>query len=144
MKKFIIAAIAIIAFTANTFAADTNDKTISLFKAAYPNATNVHYKLLGEVVSISFVVNNTSMQAFYNNDGEQVAVSRETSINRLPARAITTLNSKYPGYTTTEVIEMEHSTEGTSYYVSLEKNNQKVITQVSVDGSVSVFKKYNK
>jgi hypothetical protein len=141
MKKFIIAAITVITLATSAFAADTNDKTLSLFKAAYPGAEKVHYKALGELVSISFVLDNTTMQAFYNADGEQVAVSRVIDYKNLPLRAVTTLQNKFNDYTATEVIEMDHSTEGTSYFVSLVNNSQKVVVKVSVSGEVSVFKK---
>lgn len=141
MKKLLIAAITVITLTASAFAADTNDKMLNLFKAAYPTAEKVHYKAVGELVSISFVLNNTNMQAFYNSEGEQVAVSRVIAYNNLPSRSQITLASKFKGFTATEVIEMDHSTEGVSYYVSLESNNQKVIAQVSTGGEVSIFKK---
>lgn len=141
MKKFITAVITVITLTASAFAADYNDKAISLFKAAYPGASNVHYKTVGELVSIRFQLDSTSMQAFYNLDGEQVAVSRAVNFQKLPMRAQRDIESRYNGYTATEVIEMEHSTEGTSYYVSLSASGRKVIVQVSLAGEVSVFKK---
>ncbi|GGH78002.1 opacity protein-like surface antigen [Filimonas zeae] len=141
MKKFIIAAITVITLATSAIAADTNDKAMNLFKAAYPGAEKVHYKAVGELVSITFQLEGTSMQAFYNAEGEQVAVSRVIDYKKLPLRAVTTLENKFNGYTATEVIEMDHSTEGTSYYVSLVNDSQKVIAQVSMNGEVSVFKK---
>ena len=141
MKKFIIAAITVIALATSAFAADTNEKTMNLFKAAYPGATNIQYKALRELVSVSFVLDSTSMQAFYNADGEQVAVSKVITYQQLPLRATITLENKFKGYTTAEVIEMDHSTEGVSYYVSLVNDSQKVIAQVSTSGEVSIFKK---
>ncbi|BAV05487.1 hypothetical protein SAMN05421788_10561 [Filimonas lacunae] len=140
MKKFIIAAITFITLATTAFAADNNSHVASLFKAAYPNATNVHYKSIGEVVSISFVDNGNNMQAFYN-EGEQIAISRTISLQQLPSRAITALQNRFNGYATTEVIELDHNIEGTSYYVSLETSSQKVVAQVSVNGEVSLFKK---
>ena len=80
------------------------------------------------------------MQAFYN-EGELVATSRAISYQQLPSRAVTTLQSKYSNYTTTEVIELDHNVEGSTYYVSLENNSQKVVVKVSTTGDVSVFKK---
>ncbi|GGH77994.1 hypothetical protein HNQ91_003979 [Filimonas zeae] len=141
MKKFIIAAITVITLATTAFAADTNDKTMNLFKAAYPGAEKVHYKAVGELFSVSFVLDGTNMQAFYNAAGEQIAVSRSIAYKNLPARAIVALENKFKGYAATEVIEMDHSTEGSSYYVSLVNDSQKVIAQVSVSGEVSVFKK---
>lgn len=140
MKKFIIAAITLFAFTAS-FAADNNSKALSLLKAAYPGATQIHYKEMGELVSIRFVADSTQMEAFYNSDGEQVAISRTITLDKLPLRAGTELSKQFPGYTTTDVIEMNHSTEGTSYYVSLVNSKQHIIAQVSANGEVSVFKK---
>ncbi|GGH59588.1 hypothetical protein HNQ91_000661 [Filimonas zeae] len=141
MKKFIIAAIALISFTTATFAAGNNDKAMDLFKASYPGATQVHYKTVGELVSVRFVLDNTRMEAFYNEEGEQVAISKAISYQNLPVTAIRNIEQKFNGYTATEVIEMEHNTAGTSYYVSLVNNGHKVIVQVRLNGEVSVFRK---
>lgn len=141
MKKFIIAAITVITLITSAFAADVNDKTLNLFKAAYPGAEKVHYKTVGELVSITFVLNNTSMQAFYNEEGEQVAVSRVIAYKQLPLKAIHVLGNKFCGYTATEAIEMEYKNEDTAYYVSFVNDSQKVIVKVSAGGEVSTFKK---
>ncbi|GGH78010.1 hypothetical protein HNQ91_003975 [Filimonas zeae] len=141
MKKFIIAAITVITLVTSAYAADVNDKTLNLFKAAYPGAEKVHYKTVGELVSITFVLNNTSMQAFYNEEGEQVAVSRVIAYKLLPLKAIKVLGNKFCGYTATEVIEMEYKNEDNAYYVSFVNDSQKVIVKVSAGGEVSTFKK---
>lgn len=144
MKKFIIAAITIITLATSALANDVNDKTLNVFKAAYPAAENIHYKALGEMISISFVLEGTRMQAFYSADGEQIAASRIIGYKKLPLRSLTAIENKYKDYTASEVIEMDHSTEGVSYFVSLKKENEKVIVQVSLQGEVSVFKRYVK
>ncbi|GGH59245.1 hypothetical protein HNQ91_000590 [Filimonas zeae] len=141
MKKFIIAAITVFAITSSAFAAGNNDKTMNLFKATYPEATQVHYKTVGDLVSVRFLLDKTKMEAFYNEEGEQVAISKTINYQNLPAPAIRNIEKKFAGYTTTEVIEMDHNTAGTSYYVSLVNNEKKVIAQVSLNGEVSVFRK---
>lgn len=142
MKKFIIAAITIISMTSAAFAADNNDKTMDLFKASFPAAKQVHYKTVGDqLLSVQFVLDSTRMQAFYNEEGEQVAISKVISYQNLPAAAISNIEKRFNGYTPTEVIEMDYSTTGTSYFVSLVNNEQKVIAQVSLKGEISIFRK---
>ncbi|BAV04831.1 hypothetical protein SAMN05421788_11849 [Filimonas lacunae] len=141
MKKFIIAAIAFISMTSMALAAGNNEKTLDLFKASYPEAKKIHYKTVGDLLCVHFVLDSTQMEAFYNEEGEQVAISKVISYQNLPALAISNIENNYSGYTVTEVIEMEHNATGTSYFVSLVNNEQKVITQVSLNGKISLFRK---
>jgi len=121
MKKLLIAAILTIAVAVSASAGSFVEKAKleSLFKAAYPGATHVHYKAVGELISISFMYEHHAMQAFYNEDCEKVAVSKAIVFSVLPMRGQEAINSRYPGYTPTEAVEMDSQMEGLCYYVSL-------------------------
>lgn len=145
MKKFIIAAALTVVIAANASAASLNtDKSIisTAFTAAYPGATQVHYKTVGELYSITFDLNNAHMEAFYNAEGEKVAVSKVISFNTLSMKAQETIQNNYSQYVVTEVIEMNDLAEGaTSYYVSMLNDTHKIIAKVSAFNEVTTFKK---
>jgi len=132
-------AIAIGAFAKGTSA--TNTVAFKQLKAEFKDAANVTWSSTQtNLTEASFEWNGQKLHAFYNADGDQVAVSREVSDDKLPLKAMQTIKSKYDGYKTLEAIEYNSAEEGLSYYVSLENANKKVILKVSVEGSVSVFK----
>lgn len=143
MKRFIILAITILILVLSALAADTS-KVLALFRASYPNATHIHYKITGDLVSIQFVHEGIQLNAYYNEDGDQIALSRVIPYKQLPLQALTTIKKRFPAYTPAETIEMEHSVEGTSYYAALENDKEKVIVIVSRSGDVNVFKRMRK
>lgn len=143
MKKLFIAALLtiVVAVTASAGSFVENAKLEALFKAAYPGATHVHYKTVGELISITFIWENHNMQAFYNSDAEKVAVSRVIKFGSLPMRGQEAVNQRYAGYNITEVIEMDSQEEGVCYYLSLNKDAKKLIVRLSVLGDLNVFKR---
>lgn len=143
MKKLFITLVLFIAATVITHAANVNDNSriAAFFKAAYPGATRVHYKTVEEMVSVSFVLDGTQMQAFYNNEGERLAISKVVDVKSLPLKAQTNIGKKYADYTVTEVIEMQYASEDASWYVSVVNDNQKIILHISAEGVLSIFTK---
>ncbi|BAV05608.1 hypothetical protein SAMN05421788_108247 [Filimonas lacunae] len=141
MKKLLIATLLLMVVTATAFAAG-NAKVEAIFKIAYPGATHVHFKTVGELVSVSFDYEAHHMQAFYDAEGEQVAVSKHIDFNSLPMRGQATIKAKYPTHTTVEIIEMESQEEGVCFYVALLDGVEKTILRVSSSGrEVTFFKK---
>lgn len=143
MKRFIILAITILILIASALAADTS-QLLAQFKARYPDATDIQYKMTGDFFSILFVQNGVKMNIFYNEAGDQVAISRVINYNTLPPKSQAAMQNRYKGYTPAETIEMNHSMEGTAWYVSLENPQWRVIVMVSLSGDVSLFKKTKK
>ena len=139
MKKIILAAIIIVTLAAHASAAPLSFNLNSTFKKAFPAAINVSWKANENFTTISFTVNNQSMQAFYNNDGKLVGTSRAIQLNSLPLAAIQALHDRYSDYTATEAIELNYADEAPSYYVSLLKNNKKVVLNITAEGELSVF-----
>ena len=89
-------------------------------------------------------MNEQRMEAYYDNDGELIGTSRATTLDFLPAKATKQIDEKYAGYKTEEVVEFDSVKDGLSYYVSLTNDTNKVVLQVSSEGSVSVYKKTSK
>ena len=143
-SKLIIATAASLAIAFGAFAKGTsanNTIAIKQLKAEFKDAANVTWSnTKTQLTEASFEWNGQKLHAFYNAEGDQVAVSREVNEDKLPLKAMQTIKSKYDGYKTTEAIEYNSAEEGLSYYVSLENGNKKIILNVSAEGSVSVFK----
>jgi len=143
MKKLLIAAVLtiVVAATASAGSFVENAKLEALFKAAYPGATDVHYKTAGELISISFMYDGHAMQAFYNDSCEKVAVSKAIVFSALPMRGQDAINSRYPGYTATEAVEMDSQMEGLCYYVSIKNDTKRLIVRLSPGGDLELFKR---
>lgn len=140
MKKLILAAC--IAITSVTAMAQTgeNKKVGVSFNAAFPEASNVSWSQRKSFVVVSFTDCNQPIQAYYDFDGNKIAVTRNIRFNNLTMPALTAVQKKYIGYDFIGGVEMEHSQDGHSYYVSLQKDSRRVILRVSMDGDLRVFK----
>ncbi|HWB24009.1 MAG TPA: hypothetical protein VG738_00950 [Chitinophagaceae bacterium] len=141
--KLFFTAIAALAITASSFAKEP--ETVSMraknqLTAEFKDAKNVHWQAKNNLLEASFEWNGQKLQAFYNQDGDEIALSREITLDRLPVKALQAVNEKYSGYKTTEAIEFNSTEVGLSYYLSMENGNKKVILNVSPEGTVSVFK----
>jgi hypothetical protein len=142
-SKLFIATAASLAIAIGAFAKGTEStKAIAVknLKSEFSDAANVTWSKQEDLTEASFEWNGQKLHAFYNTDGDQVALSREVSEDKLPLKAMQTIKTKYSGFTTTEAIEYNSTEEGLSYYVSLEKDNKKMILRISPEGSVSNFK----
>lgn len=141
-SKLFIATAASLAIAIGAFAKGTETKAIAVknLKSEFGDAANVTWSNQKNLTEATFEWNGQKLHAFYDADGEQVALSREIGEDKLPLKALQAIKTQYTGYTTTEAIEYNSTEEGLSYYVSLENNNKKTILRVSPEGSISSFK----
>jgi hypothetical protein len=142
-SKLFIATAVLLAIAVSSFAAApaaTNSSAINQLKSEFKDAANITWSSHNNLTQASFTWNGQQLHAFYNDNGDQIAVSREVSEDKLPLKALQSIKAKYEGYKTAEAIEYNSAEEGLSYYVSLVSNNKKVILNISPEGLVSVFK----
>lgn len=141
--KLFFTALAAVAITATSFAKGpetANAKAQKSLIEEFKDAKEIDWATKGALTEATFEWNGQKLQAFYTQDGDQVALSRQVSVDQLPVKVLRAIKGKYSDYKTTEAIEFNSTDTGLSYYVSLEKNNKKTILNVSTDGLVSVFK----
>jgi len=148
MKKLIIAAIAIVAFTTTSFAGDGSKKAsywvINQFTHTYADATNVTWQVTDEFAKATFLFNDVKVEAFYNQqDGSFIGQSKAATTQDLPLGVAKQLAKKYSGYTVKEVIEFSNTTD-VDFYVSLENTTSKLVLKISRSGEISVFKSVQK
>jgi len=93
--------------------------------------------------------------AYYDSDADLVGTAQTKSFADLPIKAQQSINKMYKGYKPTEVYFFNDNEANEtdmvlyntrfedvdSYFVELENNNQKIVVQVGMDGSVAYFAK---
>ena len=141
--KLFLATAAVLAIAVSAFAKEPETVSVKAQRqltSEFKDAQQVSWSTSNNLFEASFKWNGQKLHAFYNQDGEEVALSREISADELPLKALQAIHEKYNDYKAGEVIELTSTDEGLSYYLSLEKGNKKVILNVSPNGLVSVFK----
>jgi hypothetical protein len=140
MKKLILAAMIVISSATAMGQTGGNKKVNVSFHAAFPEAANVTWSQKKAFVVISFTEFNQPVEAYYDYDGNKIAVSRNVRLNNLTMPALSAVQKKYFGYDFVGGVELDHAEDGHSYYVSLQKDSRRVILRVSLEGDVKVFK----
>ena len=146
MKKLLISAVLTVLIATSSFAAngkELNSKVVSNFSMEFKNAKNVTWKSTENFVKASFILNDKSMAAFYDLDGNMIGTSTDIAIDDLPTNAKRAFAKKYAEYTVKEAIQFE-GVEETAYYIAAESENQTLLLKVSVEGFVSVLERVNK
>jgi hypothetical protein len=111
------------------------------FKHQFPEATDVSYKVKGELTEVNFSWNAMRLQAFFDLDGNLLATCRSIATGDLSLTAQMSLKNQYPGYIEREAIEFNSANAGVSYYVTMVGPKTSYLLCVSTDGMISVFKK---
>jgi hypothetical protein len=83
------------------------------------------------------------LSAFYADNGDLIAVTRNILSTQLPISLQMNLKNGYSNYWITECIEF-NGAEQNSYYISLENADQKVTLKSNADNTWSVYEKSDK
>jgi len=122
MKKVMIALV-FIAFTLGNaaFAGEKGiDKRVrQAFEKEFAGALDVQWYPYDEYIKVDFTFNNMRLRAWYNNDGETLALFRNIQFSQLPLMLQLDLKKSYKGYWITQIYELSNEKE-TQYHVVLE------------------------
>lgn len=113
------------------------------FDKTFPDAVNVSWSSVGEFKKASFEVNGQFLISFFNEQGEQVAISRNLSLSQLPIPTANSLRDKMEGKWLTELFEFSKENLCT-YYATLEDAGYKYIIKSENGGLWSLYKKTKK
>ena len=128
MKKTVTVLTAIVMLFASTAFAMGEEKVTPKVKAAFQidfgAAVQVNWEKSSDFYFASFTLNNTKVDAAYNEAGELVGTSRKIDLSKVPLNVLMALNKEYSDYTISpQVLELNY--EGvTRYYISAENNKQ--------------------
>ncbi len=147
MKKIFLSAVFAMLFATNSlFAAEVtevNSVVLNAFKKQFTNAGDVEWNTGSNYFKASFLYNNNYVNAFYSQEGEFIATTRNISSVNLPILLQTSLKQKYNNYWISDLYELAKP-ESTSYYITLENADQKIILKSSGGSEWTQYKKSGK
>lgn len=146
MKKTILSVALLISIGVSSFANNTegvNQKVTSSFVKDFNNAKDVKWENGKEFSKVTFTLNGQVMFAYYAANGEKLAMSRNIVSSQLPINLLTDLKKNYNEYWISDLFEMAAGNE-TSYYVTLENADTKLVLKSSDAANWDVFKKEKK
>jgi len=146
MKK-IMMMLALVLTISTTFAFTGEEavskRALNSFKSEFAGATDAAWTTGSNYYKVAFTMSEQKLFAFYNTDGEFVAVTRYISSFQLPLKLQGSLKKSYGNYWISDLFEMAASDE-TGYYVTLENADTRIVLK-SIDGNDwSVYQKSKK
>ena len=146
MKKIIMIAIALSTLTVSSFAnniGSVNQKAVSTFTKSFRHVEDVRWEVKENLFKATFKSGGKEMYAYYNADGEQVALSRNLHLQQLPLALTTQLTSQFENSWLTELFEVSANGE-TIYYAKLECATHTIVLKANGTSGWTTFKKDKK
>ena len=138
MLAIVLTTITISSFANNTYR--INQKALASFSKTYQAVEDVRWEVKENLYKVSFKTGGKIMFAYYNADGEQVAISRNIHIDQLPLTLSNELKEKFAENWLTELFEVSSNGE-TTYYATLESAGHVSILKAEGTAGWSTFKK---
>jgi hypothetical protein len=145
MKKIIVTlAIAISSLSAFAGEESIAPKVLDAFKNEFISAKEVEWTAGADYYKATFTYNDRHVFAFYNADGELLALTRNISSSDLPLNLQSDL--KKENYTTYWISDLfEAAKDGiTEYYVTLENAGTKIVLKSTNGSEWNTYKKTRK
>ncbi len=141
MKKIIIMlAVTISSLTLFASEENVNSKVLNSFSREFTGAKDVKWTANETFYKASFVFNGQYVYAFYQLDGELLAMTRNISSLDLPVKLQSSLKKGYENYWISDLFEISNN-EGTNYYITMEKADSTIVLKSNSDGTWKTFKK---
>jgi hypothetical protein len=110
-----------------------DDAVTSSFRKDFKKAELLSYETSKAYTKLTFKMNDMVMFAYYNTDGQLIAVIRNIKSNQLPIRLLLKVKQNYADFWVSDLFEM--NADGSScYYITLEDANT-TVTLRSADAS---------
>jgi hypothetical protein len=144
MKKMILT-LAIAVSTLGAFAGEANvsEKVLNAFKTEFNTAKEVQWTTGVNYFMASFIYNEKYVNAYYNEEGELMGLTRNITTADLPMALQANLKNDYSSYWVSDLVEVTKN-EGTSYYITLENADTKLVLKAAGGYTWSQYKKVKK
>jgi len=108
-------------------------QALNAFKTEFVGATDATWSVSTDCYKVTFTLNGQKLFAFYDTDGQFIAVTRNISSIQLPLNLQGSLKKFSSSYWISDLFELSNSS-GTGYYVTFENADTKIMLR-SVNGS---------
>ncbi|HEX9514305.1 MAG TPA: hypothetical protein VF939_27620 [Puia sp.] len=146
MKKIILSIATVLMMGISTFAAknnEVNQLAVNAFHKEFVSAKNIVWEQKQDYLKVTFTINDQVLFAYYNNNGDLKAVVRNIVSLQLPINLLSDLKKEYNGFWISDLFEIA-SDDQTTYYVTLENADKKIVLRSSGTESWSVYAKTKK
>lgn len=149
MKKFFVSLVMLISVYSYAITPGSGEKVSPHLQAAlekeFAGAQYVVWQSIKEhqLYHARFIYNNEQVNAFFEQDGNLLAIGRYIPTTALPLTVLKSINNKYAGFQWKDAIEYTRSGE-TSYVLALENEKTRLVIQAYSSGNLYVFKKEKK
>ena len=147
MKKMILSLAAVITMGFSVFA-NENDNVATqqardAFKKDFTTASDIRWEQKSNLLKATFSLNGQILTAYYFPNGDLQAVVRNITSDQLPLNLLTSLRRDYTAYWITDLFEISTNGE-TTYYVSIENSDKKIVLKSDDISSWDVYSKERK
>jgi hypothetical protein len=132
-------------FNTKSFADDVKITPVVLesFNSSFENAKEVKWSFSESFYKADFCYDGQYIAAFFNTEGEMVAVTKNISSSQLPVTLQKNLKKEYQSYWISDLFELSDESS-TSYYITLEDADSKVVLKSSGTSGWTTYKKIRK
>jgi hypothetical protein len=120
-----------------------NKQALNAFKKDFAGATEAAWTVGSNYYKVTFSLNDQKLFAYYNTQGDFLAVTRNISSLQLPITLQTSLKRSYNSYWISDLFEVAKN-DGTNYYVTLETADTKIVLKSTDGGNWSIYQKSKK
>jgi hypothetical protein len=134
MKRFLITLTVLFSLISmSSFASDSkvDSRVLKSFETSFKNATEVDWTVTNNFYKAKFSLNGQYVAAYFDASGNMMAITRNISSTQLPIALQTNLKNNYEGLWISDLFEVANE-EGTTYYVTVENADTKLILKSSV------------
>jgi hypothetical protein len=145
-KLIAIAALVFTMGSSSSFAGPAhglNGQVSSAFQKDFKKAELMDYNSNKDYTRLTLKVNDMIVFAYYSENGELLAVTRNIRSTQLPLPLLLDLRKNYAGYWISELFELSTGDQ-TSYYMTVENANTKLNLRTVNNDGWETFKKQSK
>ena len=146
MKRSIIvfaAILTVITTTAFVGAKPGGNPAEATFQKEFSGATNVEWTQAKDIISVSFVLSDSRILAYFTTDGELIGTERNVLFNQLPLAVIKEINNRYGNAPISDIIEYTSGMD-TFYGMYVDTPTKHLKIKVTAEGDVTVQQKTKK
>jgi hypothetical protein len=145
-KQILIGLFLLVAGISQSFAngeENVDAQVLHSFRKDFSSAQNVQWSNERNFVKATFTMDQHVVVAYYSDKGELLGVTRNITSNQLPITLLSDVRKNYKQYWIADLFEMAANGE-TSYYITLENGDQKLVLKSVNARGWQVFKKERK
>jgi hypothetical protein len=146
MKKLMMLALVLTTIAGTAFSrnpTDVNARVLKTFNSDFTRAENVTWEAKKDFYKATFSNAGQIMFAYYNEDGEQIAVTRNLKVSQLPITLSSSIHKDFKQYWLTDLFEVAAKGE-TAYYATIQDAKHVIVLKADGTTAWRVFKKDKK